>query len=143
MEYSKLVEIRWADLDPNFHVLHSKYYDFGAYVRMSYLTENGITTEALGKYNIGPIIFREECIFRREIKFKDAVKINLQLAKARNDVSRWTMKHEIILNDHTVAAQITVDGAWMDTQNRKLATPPEAFIESFNSIPKSDDFEWI
>lgn len=143
MEYSKLVEIRWADLDPNFHVLHSKYYDFGAYVRMSYLTENGITTEALGKYNIGPIIFREECIFRREIKFKDAVKINLQLAKARKDVSRWTMKHEIILNDHTVAAQITVDGAWMDTQNRKLATPPEAFIESFNSIPKSDDFEWI
>ncbi|MBI1782589.1 MAG: thioesterase, partial [Sphingobacteriales bacterium] len=46
MEYSKLVEVRWADLDPNFHVLHSKYYDFGAYIRMSYLTENGITPEA-------------------------------------------------------------------------------------------------
>lgn len=27
--YSKKFEIRWADLDPNYHVLHSKYYDFG------------------------------------------------------------------------------------------------------------------
>ncbi|MBI3718876.1 MAG: hypothetical protein HY252_09835, partial [Sphingobacteriales bacterium] len=49
----KLVEVRWADLDPNFHVLHSKYYDFGAYIRMSYLTENGITPEALSQHHIG------------------------------------------------------------------------------------------
>ena len=90
MEYSKIVEVRWADLDPNFHVLHSKYYDFGAYVRMCYLTENGITPEVLTKYQIGAIIFREECIFRREIKFGDAVKITLMLGKARKDVSRWT-----------------------------------------------------
>lgn len=143
MEYSKFVEVRWADLDPNFHVLHSKYYDFGAYIRMSYMTENGITPEALSKNNIGPIIFREECIFRREIKFKDVVKINLQLTKARKDVSRWAMRHEIIVNGETLAAQINVEGAWMDTVQRKLATPPVAFVESFNAIPKSADFQWI
>lgn len=143
MEYSKTIEVRWADLDPNFHVLHSKYYDYGAYVRMCYLTENGISPEALNKFHIGPIIFREECIFRREIKFGDVVKITLSLGKARKDVSRWTMKHELILNGHMVAAQITVDGAWMDTMNRKLATPPESFIQSFNKIPRAQDFEWI
>lgn len=143
MEYSKTIEVRWADLDPNFHVLHSKYYDYGAYVRMCYLTENGITPEALNNFHIGPIIFREECIFRREIKFGDVVKITLSLGKARKDVSRWTMKHDLILNGHTVAAQITVDGAWMDTVSRKLATPPESFIQSFNKIPKALDFEWI
>lgn len=143
MEYSKLAEVRWADLDPNFHVLHSKYYDFGAYVRMSYLTENGITPAVLAEHHIGPIIFREECIFRREIKFKDVVKVTLQLAKSRKDVSRWTMKHELITNDKTLAAQITVEGAWMDILQRKLATPPAAFIEAFNAIPKSADFEWI
>lgn len=143
MEYSKNVEIRWADLDPNFHVLHSKYYDFCAYVRMSFLTENGITPEVLNTFNMGPILFREECVFRKEIKFKDVVKITLVLAKAKKDVSRWTMKHEIILNDRTVAAQITVDGAWMNILNRKLATPPREFIEAFNAIPKSHDFKWI
>ena len=58
-EYSKKIEIRWADLDPNFHVLHSKYYDFGAYCRMSFLTEHGITPAVMIEKNIGPIIFRE------------------------------------------------------------------------------------
>lgn len=143
MEYSKLIEIRWADLDPNFHVLHSKYYDFGAYIRMSYMTENGITPEALSKHHLGPIIFREECIFRREIKFKDVVKITLQLSKARKDISRWAMQHEIIINENTLAAQITVEGAWMDTLSRKLATPPAPFIEAFDAIPRSKDFVWI
>lgn len=143
MEYSKLVEVRWADLDPNFHVLHSRYYDFGAYVRMSYMTENGITPEVLSSHHIGPIIFREECIFRREIKFKAVVKITLQLSKARKDVSRWAMQHEIIINENTLAAQITVEGAWMDTTQRKLATPPQAFIEAFDAIPRSKDFVWI
>ena len=38
--YSKKLEVRWADLDPNFHVLHSKYYDFGAYCRLSFFNEN-------------------------------------------------------------------------------------------------------
>jgi acyl-CoA thioester hydrolase len=143
MEYSKTVEVRWADLDPNFHVLHSKYYDFGAYVRMSFLTENGITPEALSMYNIGPIIFREECFFRKEIKFRDVVKVTLLLSKARKDASRWTMKHKVILNDNTIAAQITVDGAWMDTVIRKLATPPAAFVNAFDVIPKSQDFAVI
>jgi acyl-CoA thioester hydrolase len=143
MEYTKQLEVRWADLDPNFHMLHSKYYDLGAYVRMSFLTENGITPEALTIHHIGPIIFREECIFRREIKFKDEVKITLTLAKARKDISRWTMKHDIILNGDKLAAQITVEGAWMDTQTRKLATPPPLFVKAFEAIPHAKDFEWL
>ena len=29
MNYTKPVEIRWSDLDPNFHLRHSVYYDYG------------------------------------------------------------------------------------------------------------------
>jgi acyl-CoA thioesterase FadM len=28
--FSKELSFRWSDLDPNFHVRHSAYYDFGA-----------------------------------------------------------------------------------------------------------------
>ena len=45
--YSKNLEVRWAELDPDFHVLHSKYYDFGAYCRMSFLTEHGMTSDLM------------------------------------------------------------------------------------------------
>lgn len=138
--YSKKLEIRWADLDPNFHVLHSKYYDFGAYCRMAFLTEHGITSEFMIENNIGPIIFREECIFKREIKFGDELEVFLKLSKCNEDASRWSMVHELWTNGNTLAALISIDGAWMDTAIRKLTKPPEACIVGIKLIPKTDNF---
>lgn len=138
--FEKKVEIRWSDLDPNYHLRHSVYYDYGAYSRVSFLNENGITPEVMLQHNIGPIIFREECLFKREIKFGDALMINLKLDKATENVSRWTMVHELWKNGDTLAAIITVDGAWLDTKLRKLAKPPENFKEAFERIPRTDKF---
>ena len=61
--FIKNIEVRWSDLDPNFHVLHSKYYDFGAYCRMAFLVENGLSPATMLEHKIGPILFREECVF--------------------------------------------------------------------------------
>ncbi len=138
--FEKKVEIRWSDLDPNYHLRHSVYYDYGAYSRLSFLNENGITPEVMLQLNIGPIIFREECLFKREIKFGDALMINLKLDKATENVSRWTMRHEIWKNGNTLSAIITVDGAWLDTKLRKLAKPPGSFKEVFERIPRTDKF---
>ncbi|MBN8835877.1 MAG: thioesterase family protein [Sphingobacteriia bacterium] len=140
--YSKQVEIRWSDLDPNFHLRHSVYYDWGAYVRMCFLTEHGLTPAVMMQHHFGPIIFREEAIFKREIHFGDAVEVKLFLASCKKDLSRWSMKHEIIKNSTTLSAIIHLDGAWMDTHIRKLAIPPQNFIEVFQQIPKSEDFVW-
>lgn len=134
------MEIRWADLDPNFHVLHSKYYDFGAYCRMSFMTEHGITTALMIEKNIGLIIFREECLFKREIKFGDKLEIFLKLSRCNEDASRWSMVHELWINGDTLAAMITIDGAWLDTKLRKLAKPPEVFKTGFDLIPKTENF---
>ena len=86
--FASAMEIRWSDLDPNFHLRHSVYYDFGALSRISFFTSNGITPEVMSQHNIGPILFREECIFKKEIKFGDGVKINLMIEK----------QHKIFLN---------------------------------------------
>ena len=142
INYSKSVEIRWADLDPNFHMLHSKYYDFGAYVRMCYLVEHGLTPENLRKNMLGPILFREECIFRKEILFGDKVEIDLVLVKARKDGSRFSFRHQIMKNGDQLAAILNVDGAWMDLGKRKLTGLPPELAETFLSIPKAEEFEW-
>jgi acyl-CoA thioester hydrolase len=141
--YSKLVDIRWSDLDPNYHLRHSVYYDWGAYVRISFLTETGLTPQLMMQHHIGPIIFREECLFKREIHFGDRITVNLQLAKSTKDASRWTMVHEVWKNGDTLSALITVDGAWIDTQLRKLAIPPPIFEEKMGLLPKTENFEWI
>jgi acyl-CoA thioester hydrolase len=143
MNYSKTVEIRWSDLDPNFHIRHSVYYDFGAFIRMTFLTEAGLGTDILMKNQLGPILFREECIFKREIHFNDIVSINLQLKQSNASYSRWTMQHEIIKNGDITAALITVDGAWMNTAKRKLTVPPPFVTPAMDMIPRATDYQLI
>jgi acyl-CoA thioester hydrolase len=135
--YSVKLEIRWSDLDPNFHVLHSKYYDFGAYCRMRFLTTHGMTTAVMMENHIGPIIFREECKFKKEIKFGDDLEVTLQLSRCNTDASRWSMAHELWINGNVLAALINIDGAWMDTTLRKLSKPPALFKTGFDLMPKT------
>ncbi|MES2772903.1 MAG: acyl-CoA thioesterase [Bacteroidota bacterium] len=138
--FSKQLDIRWSDLDPNFHLRHSVYYDYGAYARISFFTETGLTMQVLASKNFGPIIFREECLFKKEIHFGDKLEITTALVKARPDYSRWTIVHELWKNGDTLAAFITVDGAWLDTVKRKLYQPDEFLIKVFGQIPKHQDF---
>jgi acyl-CoA thioester hydrolase len=141
--YFKQVEVRWSDMDPNFHLRHSVYYDWGAYLRLSFLSENGLTTSVMQQLHFGPILFREECVFKREIIFGDTVSVNVAISKSRRDISRWSMAHEVWKNNDTLSAVITVDCAWLDTKIRKLAVPPAIIQSVFESCPKTENFEWV
>ena len=134
------IQLRWSDLDPNFHVLHSKYYDFGALCRMDYLTRNGITPAVMARESIGPILLKEECSFRKELKFEDKVSLTLKISWHNKTASRWGMLHEIFKNDGILSAIIKVEGAWMDTRLRKLAAAPAEILNLFENTVKTDDF---
>ena len=91
----------------------------------------------------GPILFREECVFRREVRSGDQIKMDLQLIRSKRDFSRWSIQHQIIKADGTLCAVLTVDGAWMDVVRRKLSSPPEKVYEVFDKMPKPENFEWL
>src|SRR5215208_1891176 len=134
-EYSRNVQLRWSDLDPNFHIRHSVYYDWAAFSRIEFLSQYGLTPHVMQQLQFGPILFREECIFRKEIRFGDEIKIDLSILRSRKDFSRWSIQHRIIKNDGIACALLTVDGAWMDVRIRKLASPPEKVHEVFSQMP--------
>lgn len=140
--YSMALQIRWSDLDPNFHLRHSVYYDWGALCRVSFLNMHGLTAGVMSRIQVGPILFREECVFRKEVRSGDLVTIDLNLVKAKADFSRWSIQHQVVKGEGAVAAILTVDGAWLNTALRKLATPPETVHAVFNAMPKSERFEW-
>lgn len=140
--YEKPVDIRWADLDPNFHLRHSVYYDYGAWCRVCFLNENGLTGAYMAEKALGPILLKEECVFRREVRMGEQIRINLELVSARSDYSRWKIRHNILKADNVLAAIITVDGAWIDTNRRKLAIPDENVLAVFDQMPRSPDFEF-
>jgi acyl-CoA thioester hydrolase len=142
-EFSRNIQVRWSDLDPNFHVRHSIYYDWGAFVRVEFLNEYGLNYEVMQELKFGPILFREECVFRREVLSGDEIRMNLQLLRSKKDFSRWSIQHQLTKADGTLCAVLTVDGAWMDVVRRKLSSPPEKVHEVFAQMPKSQPFEWM
>jgi acyl-CoA thioester hydrolase len=139
----KHIEIRWADLDPNFHVRHSAYYDYGASARIDFLQQSGITLQLMKEKSFGLVIFREECVFKKELTITDKISIDFVLVKATPDYSRWSIKHTIFKGDNTVSAILTLDGAWIDVTKRKLMVPPEEVTNTFGSLPRDSQFEWI
>jgi acyl-CoA thioester hydrolase len=52
------------------------------------------------------------------------------------------MRQEIFKNGETLAAVLTVDGAWLDTAIRKLAAPPPEVTTLYERCPKSPEFAW-
>ncbi|RZK29316.1 MAG: thioesterase [Hymenobacter sp.] len=142
MMYSKTISFRWADIDPNFHVRHSVYYDLAAQHRIELLAAAGLTVQFMQQHQFGPVLFREECVFLREMKLTDTITIAASLQKAKPDASRWTIQHQFTNQDGVKCAVLTVDGAWIDTAKRKLANPiPQLVVEVMNSFPKGEEFE--
>ena len=142
-DFTMPVQIRWADIDQNRHMRHSVYYDYGAMMRMHVLYSQGLTTHKLEELKIGPILFREEAIFKREIKLEDRVTISVELLKSTKDYSRWSLRHQFIKDDGALAAILNLDGAWIDMEKRKLAIPSEFVQHVFEKFPKSPEFEWM
>lgn len=142
-EFRKEIQLRWSDLDANSHLRHSVYYDWGDLCRAEFLYFIGFTTEKMNELNIGLILFREECVFRKEIRYEDKIKINMKLVKAKKDFSRWSVMHEIKRNGDILAAVITVDIAWLDTIHRKLTTLPEDGQKLLYETSKAENFYWM
>lgn len=142
-KFIKQIQLRWSDLDPNFHLRHSVYYDWGALCRIEFLNEFRLTTDVMQRLHFGPILFREECVFKKEIRQGDRITIDLTLLKARKNYSRWSIRHVISKDEDIVSAILTVDGAWINTLERKLAVPPAEAERVFNEMPRDEKFEWL
>jgi acyl-CoA thioester hydrolase len=142
--FTKELSLRWSDLDPNFHVRHSVYYDFGAQQRVDILEQYGLTMKVMQENHLGPILFKEECVFRKELRYGQRIFITTKIAKLNADASRWTIVHELTNEKNEICAIISVDGAWMDTKIRKLANPtPKIILDVMHAIPKTDNFSTL
>jgi acyl-CoA thioester hydrolase len=137
------IQIRWADLDANRHVRHSAYYDYAAQARIDFMSRAGLDSHKLEEWLLGPILFREECVFRKEIRLEDQVYATTEMLRARHNFSRWALRHQFYKNENILTTVLTIEGAWLDLQLRKLAAP-NAFVQSvFASFPRAAEFQWM
>ena len=93
--------------------------------------------------NLGPILFKEETSFRKEIHLGENITVNLKLQGLSENNERWKLVHEVYNEAGKLSAIIKVYGAWIDLTKRKLRIPPVETKEMFAFAEKSEDFEII
>jgi acyl-CoA thioester hydrolase len=133
-------QVIWSQIDANMHMRHSAYSDFAAQARFVMLEEYGLKPDVFVKLKIGPVLFREELFYLREVHANDRIKVTSELTKARPDGSRFSLRQEMFRGDGVKAAIINVDGAWINLETRKLTGLPNELSELFMKMPRAADF---
>lgn len=127
-------------VDANMHLRHSAYADFAAQARLELLEHIGFTTARFKEYHIGPILFREELVYLKEVPPNEDITMTCLLSKWNETKSFWSFTQELYRADGVKAAIIHVDGAWLDLAKRKLAVLPAELTSLFLRVEKTPDF---
>ncbi|QKG56956.1 thioesterase family protein [Hymenobacter sp. BRD128] len=130
MTHSQTYTVRWAELDPNGHMRHSAYADFAADQRVHWLASLGFDVKKFAELRLGPILFREETKYLKELHGGEQITVAGRVTAGTPDGARWTIEHTISKADGRVAAVVTVDGAWLDLDRRKLTVPPAELAQA-------------
>lgn len=138
--YEKQIAVRWSDADANAHVRHSAYYDYGAHCRIRFFEELGIKATEMRKLAIGPVIFKEECSFIKELHLNDTITINVKKGAVSADGSRFEFHHEIFNSKGEKSAHISLKGAWLDLNTRKLTIPPKKMADAMNNLEAGEEY---
>ena len=143
MTYQVSFTTKWADFDPNRHMRHTAYNDYAAEVRVRFFAKYGFSISEFAKLNIGPILFKEETSFLKEIKLGEDIRVDIHLEAASKNLERWRFTHHIFNQKDELAAEVKVYGAWIDLQKRKLTSAPEVFITFFKDLSKTANYKEI
>ena len=133
-------QVLWSQIDANVHLRHSAYADFCAQARSNMLNQLGLSLSEFNQKKIGPILFREELNYLREIGLDERIKVSVEIIKFNVKNSRFSFRHEIFKENGVKAAVVQVDGAWMDIVARKLTNIPEEWMSIIHKIPRAADY---
>lgn len=133
--------IRWGDLDANRHVRNTIFSEFATHTRFRVLEAHDFPQARFEAMRFGPVMFREEIRYRRELLFGEDVTVNVLFAGLSEDGSQWRVHQEVARADGKQAAILTIDGAWIHLDKRRLVAPPDELLAVLRSLPRMDDFE--
>ena len=139
--FSVTFEVRWSDLDANRHVRNTIFSELATHTRFRFLDISGFPDSEFGVRRIGPVMFREDVRYRRELLLGDTVTVNLRAAGLSEDGSHWRVYQEVWRSDGREAANLTIDGAWIHLDTRRLVLPPAELLQVFGTLARTPDCE--
>lgn len=139
--FSHEFTVGWGDIDFNGHMRNTAYLDLSGTVRMLYFRHRGFPMSEFERLRIGPVIYRDDLDYRRELRLLDPVTVTLELAGLDPDGARFAVRNRFLRADGEEAAVVTSRGGWLDLDTRRLTAPPEALRAALEALGRTRDFD--
>jgi acyl-CoA thioester hydrolase len=141
--FEEQFSVRWSDLDANRHVRNTIFSELATHSRFRFLESRGFPQAKFEALRFGPVMFREEIRYRRELTFGETVTVDVQCAGLSEDGSYWRVQQQVRRPDGKQAAVLVIDGAWIHLDTRKVIVPPDEVAEVLNTLSRTGDFELL
>jgi acyl-CoA thioester hydrolase len=139
--FTTICEVRWADLDANGHARHTAFLDWATHGRIAAFASQGLTMARFSELGVGPVIFREEADYLREVSGDDRITISFEFTGGSVNWKHFRIRHVLTRLDGVHCATVVVRGAWIDIRERKVVVPPEPLVRACQALPRAADFE--
>jgi len=131
----------WGDMDFNQHMRNTAFLDKSGDIRMMFFLEHGFSMKEFLKLKIGPVVFKDELEYFKEINLLDEIKVTIATAGLSEDGSRFIMRNEFFRPDGKIAARVTSHGTWLNLIERKVTAPPKELVAVFQSLPRTENYK--
>jgi acyl-CoA thioester hydrolase len=138
--YLKQFEVRWNDLDANMHLANSTYFNYISHTRMAFLTDHGLSLQALREHQIGPVVFYEHMYYLREILPGMQIRVSLEVLGMSEDGMFFEFNHNFYDEKGRNLAHCEMMGGWIDLNTRKLIGLTNDLLVSFSAAEKATGF---
>jgi acyl-CoA thioester hydrolase len=128
MEFQQSFDVRWADLDANRHLRNTAYSEYATHLRFTFLAQNGFDQARFQALQIGPVVFREETRFLKEVLASDRITVAMEVMEMTRH-GKWHIRHPVHRSDGALAAVVDLEGAFFSLATRKLTQPPPELVD--------------
>ncbi|HKK89059.1 MAG TPA: acyl-CoA thioesterase, partial [Saprospiraceae bacterium] len=126
--HTQQFQVRWGDLDPNFHLRGTVYLDYCDHTRMAYFAEQAMPIAEWQKNGYGPVILEQSIQYLKEVTGSASIEVRLFLDRIDREKIIY-FNHEILGKNDMVHARAQVVVGILSLNQRKLIEIPNKLLE--------------
>jgi acyl-CoA thioester hydrolase len=138
--FEQLFHVGWSDLDGNAHMGNTSYLDHASNTRMLFFAQHGFTIARFASEKFGPVVTRDELVYRKELRLMDEFTVDFELAGLSDDGVGFRVRNTFRNAAKDVAAVVTSDGVWFDLEQRRPRAAPTDLDTLMRALQRSTDF---
>ena len=142
-QFHQRFRVGWSHLDGNAHMGNTSYLGHASDTRMRFFAENGFTLARFASEKFGPVVVRDELIYRKELRLMDEFVVDFELVGISEDGVRFRVRNTFLNNSNEIVASVTSEGVWFDLEGRRPRAPPPDLDRLMRALQHARDYSEI